>query len=549
MAQPITAAKGQINICLEQLNNQGMQQLLMNAAAAASMSLTTQPVTSAVQGARLVVWVMFAPQAGTMTFTLTGLDINGNAVSEGPITVPAPNAAAQNAVVGKFEYETTHIFKSVNASGLTTTNAVSTGALLSVFAIQAGKFLTPGVLKSKKMLEKFSPNEHRNLLDKDTKRMQTRNVVTLDEFSQTVYPEGSLWVAYMVTGSVPTVTTVPVSPTSKLAATAVSGSPLSLTTQPVAPGEKLILVITGSSAVGSIALTGTDQYGNTGVTETITMNGNGTNGNGTYYSANVYSAINASGVVVTGLTSGSVAITGVFGWKYVFLPGDVVYSAAFEKYNGVDSFSLPWCMIDEATFSFDMQKEFALTTKGIAQDRIVIGDRTASILNANRVTAIGQPTDLPLTGWISTVYFDTSVGAIGTSQFGDLETGKFTFKSPQVPKWTATNTQNFSRVNRGKRETTFDGTVDLTNVLQLEQYRLNNLQYLTFQFAGQAIGGGNQKQWQFTFPARWDDFDIVSTPDKESVQVTVKSTAEYDPNLGGAYQLTIICQMPPTYAS
>src|SRR5690348_14410977 len=136
MAAPITAAKGQINICLEQLNNSGMQQLLLNAAVAASMSLTTQPVISSVQGARLVFWIMFAPQAGNMTFTVAGLDINGNAVTEGPITVPAPNAAAQNAVVGKFEYETTHIFKSVNASGITTTNGAATGALMSVFAVQ-----------------------------------------------------------------------------------------------------------------------------------------------------------------------------------------------------------------------------------------------------------------------------------------------------------------------------------------------------------------------------------------------------------------------------
>ena len=71
MGSPITAAKGQINVCLETLNNQGMQQCLLNAAAAATLSLTTQPVTSAVQGARLVVWVMFAPQAGTMQLIST----------------------------------------------------------------------------------------------------------------------------------------------------------------------------------------------------------------------------------------------------------------------------------------------------------------------------------------------------------------------------------------------------------------------------------------------------------------------------------------------
>src|SRR5579859_6301314 len=118
---PITAAKGQINLILESLSNQGMTPLLVNAAAAASMSLTTQPIVSSVSGSRLCVWVMFAPQAGNGTFTLTGTDINGNAISEGPITVPAPSVAAQSSVVGKFEYFTTKIFKTINASGLTTT--------------------------------------------------------------------------------------------------------------------------------------------------------------------------------------------------------------------------------------------------------------------------------------------------------------------------------------------------------------------------------------------------------------------------------------------
>lgn len=547
---PVTAAKGQINIILEALANQGMTPLLSNAAAAASLSLTTQPVTSANAGSRLVVWVMSAPTSGSVpTFTLTGTDINGNAQSEGPINVPFANPAAQNAVVGKFEYVTTKIFKTVNANGLTTTNLSGTGATISVYGVQGAKYLVPGVLKSKKKFEKFSPNEHRNLLDKDTKRQQTKNVVTLEELAQTVYPENSIWVAYMVTGSVPTITTIPASPTTKLAATAVSGSPLSLTTQPVAPGEALILTVASSSATGTIQLTGTDHYGNTGVTETIAANGNGSNGNGTYYSANIYSAINASGIVVTGLTSGTLAVTGVFGWQYVFLPGDTVYSACIEKYTGVDSFSLPWCMIEEVTFEFGMDKEFKLSAKGIAQDRLVIGDRTASLLTANRVTALGQPGDLPMVGWSSLVYIDTTVGAVPTTTFGDLLEGKITLKSPQKGGWTATNSQNYNRVNRGKRETMFDGKIDLTNVLQLEQYRLNNLQYITFQMLGQAIGGGNNKTWQFTFPCRWDDFDIVSTPEMERVEATVQSIAEYDSGLGGAYKLTIICQQPPNYTA
>lgn len=643
MTQPITAAKGQINLILEPLYpNQGMQSLLANALVTASMSLTTQPTTSAVQGARLVVWVMNAPQAGNMTFTLTGLDMSGNAVSEGPITVPAPSAAAQSAVVGKFEYVTTKVFASINTNGLTTTNGVSTGATISVFAVQAAKFLTPGVLKVKKKLEKFSPNEHRNLLDRDTKKIQTRNVVTIDSFEQTLYPENSLWAAYMLAGTVPTVSSMAGFSTTLLTTTLLSGGAVTLTTQPN-PGSQLQLVISGSSATGTITITGTNHAGSA-ISEVITANAGGTNGNGTYtsvnsywtitsiaytgltsgsaavngigpktllaaalvsgspfslstqpsgpgmpliiqisnspgatgsvaisgtnqygvsvsetiicaasnaiyYSSNIYSAVVASGVVVTGLTGGKIAVSGLYGWQYVFLPQDAVYSANMEMFTGVDSFSCPWALFNELTLEFGMEKEAKLVSKGIAQDRLIIGDRTTTYLSSSRVTAIGQPLDLPQVGWQSLVYLDTSVATIGTTLFGDLLEGKITLKSPQDPKWTATNNQNFNRVNRGKRETMFDGKIDLTNVLQVEQRRQNLLQYMTFQLLGQAIGGGFSKYWQWSFPFRWEDFDEDSTPDKTNVEATLSATAEYDPNLGGAYKLTIVNQAAPTYVS
>lgn len=542
---PITAAKGQINLILEALANQGMTPLLVNAAPSASMSLTTQPVVSSVSGSRLCVWVMFAPTAGNGTFTLTGTDIGGNSLSEGPITVPAPNVNAQNGVVGKFEYVTTKIFKTINASGLTTTNLSGTGALITVQGVQGAKFLIPGKLKCKKKLDKFKAKEHRNLLDAVTSNVQTLNKTTLEELSQVVYPENSLWVAYMITGSVPTITTVPVSPTSKLTSTAVSGSPLSLSTQPVAPGEMLIFAFSGTAVAGTVAVSGTDINGNA-LSETVTIPASNS---GNYYTQNVYKSVSASGITITGLTAGSITITGVFGYQYVFLPGDVVYSATIEAYTGVDSFSLPWVMLEEATFEFGMDKEFMLVTKGIAQDRLVIGDRTASFLNTNRITALGQPGDTPMVGWSSLVYIDLTAGAVPTTTFGDLLDGKIMLKSPQKPGWTATNSQNYNRVNRGQRETTFDAKIDLTNVLQLEAYRLNNLQFITFQFLGTAIGGGNQKTWQFTFPVTWDDFDITSDASMEHVEAAVQAVAQYSSALGGAYKLTIINQVAPTFAA
>src|SRR6185503_144235 len=268
----------------------------------------------------------------------------------------------------------------------------------------------------------------------------------------------------------------------------------SLTTQPSTPGMFLLFAFTGTSTAGTVAISGTDINGNA-QSETVTIPASQS---GTYYSSLCYKSVSASGLTVTGLTSGSMTVTGVYGWKYVFLPGDVVYSASIEMYTGVDSFSLPRVMLDEASFDFAMDKELALSTKGIMQDRIVIGDRTASYLNTNRVTALGQPGDIPMVGWQSLVYIDTSSGAAPTTTFGDVLSGKITLKSPQKPNWTATNSQNYNRVNRGQRETEVEAKLDLTNVLQLEQYRMNVLQYLTFQFLGQAIGGGNNKKWEFT---------------------------------------------------
>jgi hypothetical protein len=540
----ITAAKGQINLCLEPLNNRGLQPLLTGAAAAATMSLTTQPVTSTQQGARLVIWVMSAPTSGTPpTITIVGKDITGATVTEGPVTIALANPAAQSAVVGKWEYTTTHIFASVNASGITTTNLSGTGATITIQGAQAGARQVPSVLKTKKKLEKISMQEHRNSLDRHFKRVQGKNICTLDELSQILYPENSIFQAFMLTGSVPTVTTLPATPTSLLASTAVSGSPLSLTTQPTSPGMMLIFSFTGTSVAGSVAISGTDHYGQA-ASETIAIPANQS---GNYYSSLCYSAVAASGLTITGLTGGSVVVSGVYGWQYIFLPGDTVYSAGIEMFTGVDSFILPWTMFEELDVEFGMDKEAKVTSKGIMQDRLVIGDRTTTYLNTNRITALGQPSDLPIVGWQSLFYIDTTAGAAPTTAFGDLLECKLNFKSPQKPNWTATNSQNFNRVNRGQRETMFSGKIDLTNVLQLEQHRMNVLQYLTFQLLGQPIGGGNNKLWQWTFPTSWDDFEIESTPDKEHVEATVAATPQYDANLGGSYRLTIINQQPPNY--
>lgn len=536
-----TAATGQINLCLENLSNRGMQPLLVNASPSATQSLTTQPVTSSKVGARLLVQVFNAPSAGNGTFTLTGKDLSGNAVTEGPITVPAPDPAAQNAVVGRFEYLTTHVFASIDTNGVATSNMSATGATMTIQAIQAGKKRTPGVLKVNKKLDKFSPQEHRGSLDRHFKRSQLRNVTTIESFEQVLYPDNSLWFPYMMVGSDPTITTLPSSPTSLKTSTAVSGSPLSLTTQPTAPGMHLILVVDSSSVAGSIALTGADQYGNA-ATETIDCDGDGT-----FYSENCYSAIASGGVVITGLTDANLTITGVFGWKRVWLPGDVIYSSAFEAFTGVDSYAAPYSMFEEGTLEFGMDKEAKLSAKGIAQDRTLIGARTDTSLSTNRIEATDQPEEVPGVGWASLIYLDS--GVTPTTLFADLVEGKITLKSPLEAKWTATNSQVYNRVNRGQREYMIDAKYDHVNVLQQEKHRKNQKQYLTHQFIGKHIGGGNNELWQFQFPLTYDDFDIDSTPDKMSVEANVTATAQYDALLGGSMKLTVVNQVPPDFTS
>jgi hypothetical protein len=535
-----TPAKGQIGLVLENPNSPGEQPLLPATSIAASMSLTNQPTGST--GMRLLIWIYGHTASGTIT--IAGKDINNNSQTEGPINVPVPPAGAQSAFVAKWEYETNDIFGSVNASGITTTGL--TNGTIVILGIQAPKYMIAATLKSKAKYDVYRPNEHRSTFDKNTKSIQLVKKVALDELKTALYPRESVWVGYCAFGTLPTITTLPASPTSLLAATAVAAS-MSLTTQPTAPGMGLILTVASSTATGTVGIAGIDPLGNA-QSETINANAGGSNGNGTYYSTKIYKSVNASGITTTGLTTGTLAVTGVYGWQYVWQPGDALYTAGLEKWTGVDTFSMPWTYFDEWTFELAAEKELMVTSKGLAQDRTVIGDRTVTTLATSRAASLGSPTDLPLAGWQTLVYLDTLAGNIPTTPFADMEELKMVFKNPATPRWTLTNTQNYNRLNRAKREVELDCKLDLTNVLQLEQYRQFGLQYLTFQFIGPSIGGGFNEQWQFSFPVRYDDFDMESMPEGTNVPATVKLTPELDTvGLGSSYKVTVITQMPPVY--
>lgn len=539
-----TAAKGAINVMLEA--TAGEQLLLASTTVISTITGITAPTGST--GMRLHVKLTDFTASGS--FTITGTGTPGNSET---FTVAALTAQqTQSSQLADFEIVSANAYTTI--TNITTTGLTS--GIITVYGIQAGKYQLPGTMKSKRTPKIYSPNEHNTLIERDKKVVQLIQNTTVDEIKQDAYANLSLWWCYLMFGAPTTTASIPASPTSLLASTAVSGSPLSLTTQPSTPGMVLILTVTGSSAVGSIALSGTNRYGAT-TTETITMNGNGTNGNGTYYSSNVYKTIAASGVTVTGLTAGSVTITGVYGWSLTFLSGAQQYTAAVEWYDGTGSWTHPFTIIDEGTFDAKVQTEISLTCKGKAQDKIPIGDRTTSPLTGtNRIASLGvNLDDEPIVGWQTKLYLDPITGTPLTTQNVNVEELKVDVKVPNEDHFTFTNTQSFNRAYPVKRSAMATMTLDFTDLLQYEQFRQQLKQYLAVQFLGQLIGisGGTQyyKSWTWTLPVKSDGgFDVTSDPSKGSVTASATWQCEYDSGIGASYQLVVVTQVPPaTYAS
>lgn len=539
-----TAAVGSIGFAFEPLATPGEQvdnanAILAYGAVAATTSATNQPSGSS--GMRLHIYVYNNTATGTVT--VSGKDLSGNSVSETTPTIPVTNPAALTQEQGRFDYVTKQVYASIDSSGITTTGL--TGGNIKIGGIAAARYLMPATAKIIAKYGQTNPDEHRALPDMTTHKIQTVKDVDV-ELEQILYPDESLWVAYAllnnaVSGSI---TTSPGTATSLLSSTAVAGSPLSLTTQPTAPGMKLIFVVTSASGSGTIALTGTDVYGHA-ATETIAGSGNGT-----YYSTNTYSAIAASGIAVTGFTSGSVAITGVYGWNRTFLPSVNPFSTCVEFYTGTDSVCAPYTVFEEWGLDFDVEKEFKLSTKGVAQDRLIIGDRTQASFSDSRVVNLAQPTDYPLAAWRTIVSIDPITGTPGSTTFGDLLSGKVTFKSPLKAVHKATNKQVFNTVYRKKFSLEFEAKIDYTNVLQVEQFRSDYKQYIQFQFLGRNVGGGNYQSITLIIPFKYTKFEVTSTPSSDYVEADIAGIAEYDPTIGGSFKLIWNNNtLPPNYTA
>ena len=525
----------------------GEQALMAFTAVAGTMSLTAAPAGSS--GQRLHVKVINNTVVGTIT--ITGKDINGNAQSETiPPTgsIPVPPATAQNPYVGAYDYVSMLVY----GSGTTLASAIATTGLTNgsiyIGGVQAGKYLIPCDFDFDLHYDEYSPDEFRGSFDKDFELLQMRRLATIDKFDQDCYPETSLLYWHMMVSASPTVTTLPSSATSLLAATAVA-SLTNVTTQPTTPGMKLRLAVASSSAVGTLTIVGTTPTGQA-LTESVQCNGNGTNGNGTYYSANVFLTITS--VTPAGLTSGMVSMDGVFGFKWVFTPANSTpQTGAFEFFTGTDSGIFPYCALEEMSLEYAPDKVAHLTGKGIAQDFLPIGDRTTLNLGTNRITSLGQPVDNPWVGTRSQVWIDNaSTGTSGTTLYNDLLTNKIDFKWPVAGKWTSMLPgEVFNRIRRKKRETTCSITIDFTNELQAEAFRKAQRQFFQFQLIGRNIGGGNQKSITVLAAAKIETFKRKPGIEADTVEADVMLRFLYDSTIGASYTITVINQQAPTYTS
>ncbi len=555
----VSTALGSIGLAFEPTTAPGEQidtppnaaadvSILSYSAVAATASATNQPTSSG--GMRMHIYVYSNTATGTVT--ITGKDIAGNALAETTPTIAIAPVNPQSQETGRFDYVTTGVYSSINASGITTSGLTS--GFIKIGGIYAAKYMTPGTVAITPKYGEYSPDEHRALGDRNTHKIQTIKDVDVS-LDMALYPDTGVFVPYVIANSVTspsTLVTNPGSATSLLATTAVAGSPLSLTTQPTAPGMKLILVVTSSSAVGTIALAGKDIFGNN-QSETLTCPSQfpqGANGNGTYYSTLVYSAINASGVTVTGLTSGSVAITGVFGWNRNSLPSLSPYTTTVEWFLGSESTCVPFVAWKDLQIDFDVSKELMIKMTGIGQDRLPIGNRGTTPLTASNIVSTSQPIDRPTAGWSCNVYMDPITGTAGTTLFGQMLSGSIKIQNPLEGIHTLSNRQVYQQIGRSKWDLALDAKLVYTDVVQLEQYRQDNKQYVQLSFYGRQVSNNQIQTFTVIIPFKFNKFDPVSVPSGKYPEASIAGIGEYDPGIGASYKLTVLNSIqPPNYVS
>lgn len=544
-----TSLNQQVRLCLEP--TAGEQLLLSQTAAAATMSLTTQPNTlSPTTGMALHFYVIGNATTGTITIAGTAPG-TGSAVNSQTYHVPI---APQNSQ-GYTEFTTKEVFATVNASGITTTG-LSSAAQIIVYGSYAGKYLIPVTMDAEEKVPKFSPNDKRGILFKNLRVSQLTKGAALDKFDAALYPD-SLWAPYMLIGNSPTITTLPGTPTSLLASTARAAT-MTLTTAPTAPGMFLIFTITSNTASGTIALSGTDQYGNA-VSETITVSSTASQ---TLYSTKRYSALTSPGTnqfTTTGMTGASIAVTGVFAWVYTWTYDGVnnvtPYSACLELFDGVMGLKLPYAFFTEGTWDWQKQKEIMFQAKGEAQDYLIVGDNSPTTYPSgiNPFGTLSQPTSMPVVSWPSQFFIDAGTGTPLTTQDGSLLTFKVKISTGRKPFWSGDGMQRWSNVTWDSEPNyELDASIVFQNYYYYTSFfKTNTAMLIGAEFDGAwlcTIGGTPYyENWTWILPAKIESFK----PDhsKNPVEGTLKLMSEYNFTQGYAYKLAVTAQVPPTYTS
>ncbi len=541
-----TPLLGQVRLSLE--TNPGMQLLMAETAVAAIMSLTTQPSALCSMGMHLI----FVVKGNIATGSITASGKKPGNSSQTSIAYPVA-LAPQNGQ-GFTVYATKEVFTTVSANGLTLTGFGLGGTpngTLTVYGVQAGKFLLPRTVDAEEKYGQYSPKEARGIYWQDIRLRQMGKNVDVPKFDGSLYP-GALWFGYMYVSNNPVVTTVPATPTTLLAATAVSAAPYTLSGTLVGNGEYLIFAIAGNGTAGTISVAGTDNFGNA-ASETISVKASDT----LVYSTKRYSAVNAGGITVSGLDNvATVAITGVICWIYTFTNDGVnigLSSAALEWFDGTDGVVLPYFIGQDAELDWEKEKEMILTCKGECQEMITVGDTTQTVMGTNPFPAISQPTDMPYVSWPALFYIDTLPGGTAfTTQNSDFLSMKLKLSTGQKGYPTGDGNQFWSRTTRdGSKPATlaFDATVDFQNDIEYNRFKQNGKAIFAAQFQGNFIGSRSgtylYEYWRWTLPAKYQTFKRDTSKDK--VEAAITGVVEYDFTLGFAYQLQVQCQVPPNY--
>jgi hypothetical protein len=539
MALTPTTAKGTVGLMMESAGS-GFQPIL--AATPIASSITGLTALTGSTGMRLYIRITNWTTAGTISVSGTGIP----ASTEGPYTVAAPTAQqVQSPQLASFDLVTTNVYATGSSPTITTTGMAN--AIVAVYGIQGPKYGVPvTAFKSDRKVPEVSPLEHNGRMARDNHLIATQNETTIDTFDSDFYPDTSLYWPELMIG-IPSWTTIPATPTALFPATALA-STQSLTTQPTAPSMKLVLTVTSFTVAGTITLNGTSWGIPTSEIISIT-------GNGTYYSANSYTAIATNGIV-NATTAATLAIGGIFCFQGIVNEEAVRATAAVEFFDGSASWVHPFSAMTEGDITITAKGEAKLTLKGIAQDKLAIGDRTTNPLQVNRTVALANGAgDVPIAGWQTVVYIDPITGTPQTTVLTDAdEEIKISIKAPVEPHWTFNNQQPFTRAYPGKPECTATMTYDVLNLLQNEQFRQNLKQYLVVAMIGRYVGTSSgtayYEGWTWTLPGRYDgSYGQEGDPGKANPFAKPTWRTEYDAGIGGTYQLKIITQQPPTYNS